>query len=306
MGDPPRCLATLWWYEQLLCMEDVDPDALAAMGQRAKQQVDAAGVPLPAPVMLRLYLRWLSPALAGATRVTADSGDEVLSILGYIATTVHRHTRDFAPSVDARRLLPSADLVVGAAARCLALRVAYEVARSKALPTSARVGELLARLLAEANLESIAAGKAMQDRWGVAGNGRQGEGVEDDQRRPPGGCAGTRPQHAFTRQPPLATCFSKMPNRKARVLRELSHTPSGSKGLTADAAGSLAARLRGLFDPKQLQAQLDAYATAAWAAQGPTYLEVGRRWFPFVPPQPECSCGALDSGLLAGLRLIPT
>ena len=69
-------------------------------------------------------------------------------------------------------------------------------------------------------------------------------------------------------------------NRKARLLRALKAAPpAGPKGkLTKQAAAALARDLRAAaLEPAALQQHVDAYATAAWAALGPSYLEQHER-----------------------------
>lgn len=77
------------------------------------------------------------------------------------------------------------------------------------------------------------------------------------------------------RSPPTFT-----PCRKARLLRVLkAAAPPNAKGsLPPKAASELADALRRcVFDAGALQKKVDAYTAAAWAALGPSYLEVRRR-----------------------------
>lgn len=63
--------------------------------------------------------------------------------------------------------------------------------------------------------------------------------------------------------------------RVAEVITAVQEAAGSKPRLSANAAAAAAERLETLFDAAPVQQLLDAYVAAAWAALGPSYLEVG-------------------------------
>ncbi|KAI8470527.1 MAG: hypothetical protein J3K34DRAFT_521308 [Monoraphidium minutum] len=161
-ASAPRQLALQWWYEHLLCMEEVDPEAIHSLGELVTAHVKSAD--FAAPVAARLYLRSLHPDHAGAARLAADSEDG-LTVLGFILGLAVQRGAEFpGGAAGARGVLPPAALLEDSAALLLARRAAAAVRKDRAAPPARALGDELARLLAGGNLQSLAAGAGMAAR----------------------------------------------------------------------------------------------------------------------------------------------
>jgi hypothetical protein len=175
--QPP--LALLWWYEHLICQDGLEPEVIQYLGDHLLEEIAKAGAAaprMPAPVLTRVYLRTMQPALATPGELITAESDDLLPTLGYVLAMHAPFGGEFHAGVDAARVKPPLSLLIAAAAARLARRVAAAVAEDRRAPGADEVAEELATVLQVANLEGIREEPALQAKCGARARARAGEG----------------------------------------------------------------------------------------------------------------------------------
>jgi hypothetical protein len=169
MAQPP--LSLVWWYEHLLCQENIEPEVIQYLGDHLLEEISARTAArnprMPAPVATRLYLRMMRPAAAAVDELVTAESQHLLPTLGYLLAMHAPFGGEFHAGVDAPRVRPPMRLLAAAAGSRLAARVAAAVAEDRRAPDGGEVRAELDTVLRAANLEALAEEPALQARCGA-------------------------------------------------------------------------------------------------------------------------------------------